>query len=212
MRGAEIVRKLGITHQAVRQLLIKLHAHGHITFGDPEKLFWIVMRAGDKTPLLSHDEERVLSVIPREYAADINKIRIAARLPEDKVQRVLERLLIRRLVEASNGLRENLAYRITKVGLRHPQWRSECRAQAPRLPVESDRVRTVLSAICESGELRIIDVIGKLNIPRLSMNALMQYLKRKRLVKKNGPELHAPYSLTAEGLAALTEMTRRRAA
>jgi hypothetical protein len=44
------------------------------------------------------------------------------------------------------------------------------------------------------------------------MNALMQYLKRKQLVRKNGHDLHSPYTLTAEGLAALAEMTRRRAA
>jgi hypothetical protein len=44
------------------------------------------------------------------------------------------------------------------------------------------------------------------------MNALMQYLKRKQLVRKNGRDLHSPYTLTAEGLAALAEMTRRRAA
>jgi hypothetical protein len=44
------------------------------------------------------------------------------------------------------------------------------------------------------------------------MNALMQYLKRKHLVKKTGQEFNAPYSLTDEGHAALAEMTRRHAA
>jgi hypothetical protein len=68
------------------------------------------------------------------------------------------------------------------------------------------------SLMFDLGELRIIDVTNRLDIPRQSMNALMQYLKRKRLVKKNGRELFAPYFLTAEGLAALTEMRRRRAA
>jgi hypothetical protein len=47
-----------------------------------------------------------------------------------------------------------------------------------------DRIRKVLSAIFDSGELRIIDVTNMLSILRQSMNALMQYLKRKRLVKK----------------------------
>jgi hypothetical protein len=42
-----------MTHQGVRQLLIKLHAQGHVSFADPENPFWIVMRAGDKTALLS---------------------------------------------------------------------------------------------------------------------------------------------------------------
>jgi DNA-binding IclR family transcriptional regulator len=213
MRGSEIVEKLGITHQAVRQLLIKLHAQGRVSFGDPEAPFWMVMRAGDKTSLLSRDEERVLSAIPREYATDAAKIRLAARVPDSKIHQILERLLVRRLVEASNGLMGNRVYRITDAGLQHSQCApSACRAKAPRLPVESDRIRKVLSTIFDSGELRIIDVTNRLSIPQQSMNALMQYLKRKRLVRKNSRELCTPYSLTAEGLAALAEMTRRRAA
>jgi hypothetical protein len=45
---------------------------------------------------------------------------------------------------------------------------------------------------------------------RRSMNALMQYLKRKQLIKKTGPEFSAPYTLTEEGHAVLAEMTRRK--
>jgi DNA-binding IclR family transcriptional regulator len=213
MRGSEIAEKLGITHQGVRQLLIKLHAQGRVSFGDPETPYWIVMLPGDKTALLSRDEERVLSAVPREYATDATKIRLAARVADSKVHQILELLLVRRLIEASNGLTGNRLFRVTSFGLQHPQLaQSASRAQAPRLPVESDRIRKVLSAIFDAGELRIIDVTHRLSIPQPSMNALMQYLKRKRLVQKNGRELHAPYSLTAEGLAALTEMTRRQAA
>ena len=69
----------------------------------------------------------------------------------------------------------------------------------------------VLSAIFSAGELRIIDVANKLNIPPISMNALMQYLKRRGLVNKKGLKLQTPYSLTSEGLAALREMEHREA-
>jgi Mn-dependent DtxR family transcriptional regulator len=213
MRGSEIAEKLGVSHQRVRQLMIKLHAQGRVSFGDPENPFWIVMRAGDKTPLLSRDEERVLSAIPREYATNATKIRLAARMPENKVQQILERLIVSRFVEAFEGLQGNRVYRITAAGFKHPQrGQFARRAQAPRLPVESDRVRKVLSAILDSGALRIRDVTDLLKIPRDSINALMQYLKRKRLVKKAGQEFNAPYSLTDEGHAALSEMTRRHAA
>jgi predicted transcriptional regulator len=209
MRGKEIVERLGITHQGVRQLLIKLHAYGEVRFADPENPFWIVMRAGDKTSVLSRHEERVLSAVPREYATDAVKIRIAAGVPETEIAQILERLLIRRLIAASDGLRGNRVYRVTDAGLKHPQYiTSACRAQAPRLPVESDRVRKVLSAIFDSGELRIKDVTTTVSVPHQSINALMQYLKRKRLVKKCGSDLHSPYALTAEGIAALAEMTR----
>jgi predicted transcriptional regulator len=98
-------------------------------------------------------------------------------------------------------------------GLKHPQrGQAARRAQVPRLPVESDRVRKVLSAILEAGALRIRDVTNDLSVPRQSINALMQYLKRKHLVEKVGQEFNAPYSLTDEGHAALAEMTVRHAA
>ncbi len=51
MRGSEIAEELGLSHQRVRQLVIKLHAQGRVSFGDPDKPFWIVMRAGDKNSL-----------------------------------------------------------------------------------------------------------------------------------------------------------------
>jgi Mn-dependent DtxR family transcriptional regulator len=213
MRGSEIAEKLGVTHQRVRQLVIKLHAQGRVSFGDPETPFWIVMRAGDKTRLLSRDQERVLSAIPRVYATNATKIRLAVRMPETKVRQILERLIIGRLVEAFEGWRGDRVYRITSAGLKHPQRGQVSRlAQAPRPPVESDRVCKVLSAISDSGVLRIRDLTDVLRIPRESMNALMQYLKRKHLVKKTDQEFNAPYSLTDEGHAVLVEMTRRHAA
>src|SRR5215468_8394402 len=72
---------------------------------DPDNPFWIVMRAGDKTSVLSRHEERVLSAVPRDYATDAVKIRIAAGVPEVEIAPILERLLVRRLIEASDGLR-----------------------------------------------------------------------------------------------------------
>ena len=209
MRGRELVEKLGISHQGVRQLLLRLHAHGHVRFADPENPFWFVLRADDQTSVLSRHEERVLSAVPCEYATDATKIKIAAGVRDAEIHGILERLLVRRLIEASDGLRGDRVYRITATGLKHPQYvPSAARAQAPRLPVESDRVRKVLSAIFDSGELRIRDVTNTLSVPHQSINALMQYLKRKRLVKKSGSDLQSPYALTAHGIAALAELRR----
>jgi DNA-binding IclR family transcriptional regulator len=213
MRGSDIAEELGLSHQRVRQLVIKLHAQERVSFGDLDKPFWIVMRAGDKTPLLSRDEEHVLSAIPREYATDGTKIRLAARVPEHTAQQILKRLVAKRFVQTFEGLKGNQVYRITAAGLRHPQRDNSTRhAEAPRPPVESDRVRTVLSAIRDAGGLRIRDVTNMLRIQRESINALMQYLKRKHLVEKTSRDFSAPYSLTNEGHAALAEMTRRLAA
>ena len=213
MRGNEIVERLGVSHQRVRQLVIKLHAQGYVTFGDEENPFWIIRRTDDRTPLLSRDEEHVLSTIPREYVTNVVKIRLAARMPENKVQKILEGLIVSRFVEEFEGLQGNRVYRLTDAGNSHPQRDLFARRAAePRLPVESDRVRKVLSTISNSGALRIRDVTDALRIPHQSINALMQYLKRKHLVEKTASEFEAPYSLTDEGRAALAEMTRRLAA
>jgi hypothetical protein len=61
--------------------------------------------------------------------------------------------------EAFEGLLGNREYRITAAGLKHPQRRLSGRqAQAPRLPVDSDRVRNVLSTILDASAPRIRDV------------------------------------------------------
>ena len=91
MTGSVIAEKLGVTRQRVRQLIVRLHALGRIAFGDSDDPFWIVMRAEDKSLILSYDEERVLSALPRERAADAARMRAAARLPASKVEQILGR-------------------------------------------------------------------------------------------------------------------------
>jgi predicted transcriptional regulator len=83
---------------------------------------------------------------------------------------------------------------------------------APRLPVRSDRVHAVLQTIADAGALRIRDVSTLTRIPHSSINALIQYLKRKQLVAKTGPAFDSPYSLTDQGRVVLDEMTLRHAA
>ena len=51
MRAMEISERLGLTHQRVRQLIVKLHAQGHVSFADPAERSSIVMRTGDKNSL-----------------------------------------------------------------------------------------------------------------------------------------------------------------
>jgi DNA-binding PadR family transcriptional regulator len=74
----------------------------------------------------------VLSVAPREYATDAVKIRRAAGVADAKLHQILERLLARRLIEASEGLRGHRVYRVTDAGWEHPQRvRSATPALAP---------------------------------------------------------------------------------
>ncbi len=213
MRGIELAERLGVTLQRVHQLVVKLHAQGLVKLGDRERILQVVSRIDDKTILLPRDEVRVLSAIPDGYATNATKIRLAVLLPQRSVQQILDRFVARSFIAALEGFADDTVSRITAAGLKHPQRdRGARRAQAPRLPVESDRVHAVLSAILDARSLRIRDLRDALRIPHASINALMQYLKRKALVQKTSRELSAPYSLTDRGLEALTEMTRRHAA
>ena len=213
MRGSELAEKMGITLQRVHQLVVKLYALGLVKLGDLENILEVVSRNKNKTVLLSRSEARVLSAIPDAYSTDFTKIRLAVGLSEKSVQHMLDSFVEMHFVAASDGLNDKRHYQITAAGLKHPQRHQNTRvAHPPRLPVESDRVHAVLSAMRDARSLRIRDLKVALEIPHPSINALMQYLKRKALVQKIGRELAAPYSLTNKGLDTLTEMERRLAA
>jgi DNA-binding IclR family transcriptional regulator len=190
MRGSDIAKKLSITRQRVRQLLLSLHAQGRVRLLDPRNPLWGVARFEDDTNTLTRDELRVLQVMPREYATTATKIRLAASLPENSTKEALGRLIALGFVDAFDGLKGQQVFRITQAGVSHPQLREAAHfAPAPRMPVESDRVHDVLNRIAETGAMRIRDLTEKLGIERRSMNALMQYLKRKQLVMKE----HEPH-------------------
>lgn len=213
MRGEELAVRLGVTAQRIRQLVVKLHAREYVRFGDENKPFHIIARCDDPTVLLSWHEERVLSVIPREFATNPTKIRLAAGVSGELMKDALTRLLAEGFIGKTQGPRGDTLYQMTAAGVTHPQRRaSPSCAAPPRLPVESDRVLAVLSHISDAGKLRIRDISGLLGIPLQSINALFQYLKRKSLVRKVGQKLQAPYELTEEGRQALAGMIRLRAA
>lgn len=213
MRGADLADRLGVSIQRIRQLVVKSLAHGRLRVGDEEKVLEIVARIDDPTILLSRDEVRILSVVPVDYATSAAKIEAAAAISVERAKAILEGLRGNGLVEENAEARDAPLYRVAAAGLAHPQRRGSV-ARADRLPapVRSDRVFAVLSHIAACDRARIREAGDALGIPRKSMNALMQYLKRKSLVRKTGRELAAPYALTDEGREALTEMTRRRAA
>ena len=212
MRCDELAVRLGITKQRVYQLVVKLYAAGFIRLGDGSKPLHVIARRNDPTPLLSYEQEHVLSVVPREFATTLSKIRVAANLSEELAQAATRRLLVAGLIEETRGPRGEMLYHIAASGLAHPQYaRSSRCASPPRLPVESERILTVLSHLSTAGELRIRDIGGMLGLPLASINALFQYLKRKSLVEKQSRSLQAPYMLTKQGSQTLAEMIRRRA-
>jgi hypothetical protein len=43
-----------------------LYSQGQLRLGDPDRILLIVSRTDDKTPLLTFDEDRLLSAIPAQ--------------------------------------------------------------------------------------------------------------------------------------------------
>ena len=193
-------------------MLLRLHADGRILFVDPDHPFWLIRRADDESVVLDRDETLVLSALPAERAADLVRLTRLNRLARCDVEGSLHNLVERGLVEAVASPSGAPAFRLTAAGLEHPQYVPAKPLPPPHLPVRSDRVRLVLQTIADAGELRIRDVKDRTKISQNSTNALMQYLKRKKLVAKTDPGLEAPYALSEQGRLVLAEMTLRQAA
>ena len=206
-QGRSLARKLGLSRQGAIHVMRRLYAQGHVKFGDPEDPSWWVMRTEDETPLLTRDQERVLSTIPGEYATNAVKVHRRTLLPTDRVEAALHHLVGCGFAEAVGEFNGAALFRVTAAGIGHPQNRPAIRdAEPPHLPVYSDRVRVLLSAIGDAGALRVRDLAVTLRWSFQSTNARMQYLKRKGLVQKVGEFFEAPYALTVMGRFTLAEM------
>jgi DNA-binding MarR family transcriptional regulator len=208
--GKELAERLGVTTQRIRQLVVRLYAQGRLRLGDQAKVLHIVARADDLSILLTCDEERLLSALPDDACSTVTRMRAATSMSAERARYALARLEEHELIKRAGSSRGHVAYRLSPAGSQHFQRRTlERRADPVPLKVQSNRVFQVLSHLSDQGAVRIKDVRDALKIPHQSMNALMQYLKRRGLVAKVGSELSSPYRLTADGLEVLTEMNRR---
>jgi Mn-dependent DtxR family transcriptional regulator len=209
MRGKDLAALLGVSPQRVHQIVVRLLAYDKVRIGDRAHVLHIVARSDDPSVLLTRDEERVLSALPDDTTTVVTGLAAAVHMPTAQSQVALARLCELRLVENAGLRRGKVLYRLTSAGGEHFQRQNRARRAKPALlVVKSDRVRDVLSYLSDHGEARILDVRDALGIAQVSINALMQYLKRKRLVTKVGDELRAPYELTDEGRDTLDNMIR----
>lgn len=212
-RGNELVEELRVSRQRVHQLVIRLHAQGRVRLGDPQRALHIVACADDSNLLLARDEECVLSAFPDDAATTPARLRAAVRLSLQRLDVTLRQLEAHGLIEPTHPSRGQPAYRLTSAGechcQRHAARHAARHADPVPLKVKSDRVRDVLSYLDAQGAARIRDVRDALQIPHKSINALMQYLKRRGLVAKRGCDLHSAYELTSDGRTELAEMMRR---
>ncbi len=207
--GTKIVAELGVTPQRLHQLVVRLAALGLVRIGDLERPLHVVARSDDRSCLLRVSEEKVFSAIPDTAGTTIAKIATASRQSLAETASVIGLLIDEGLAEVAGHSRHGDLYKLTSAGREHWQRRPLGRtADLPALPVRSHRVQMVLAHLAQHGPTRTQRIGHALGIPRASMNALMQYLKRKGLVRKSGEQLTAPYELTSEGQETLEAMLK----
>jgi DNA-binding IclR family transcriptional regulator len=209
MLGRDIGARLAVSRQRAGQILDRLLYQGRVRLGDPADRSWWVLRADDDTRLISQIEERVLSALPGDHATTVPRLRARARLPNDRLEETLRKLVEAGLAEPAGEYGGRALYRATAAGVAHPQNRGDLLVAAPpHLPVRSNRVRSVLSAIDRAGAMRILEIRDALHLPQQVINSGMQYLKRKGLVRKAGEYFDDPYVLTDFGRVTLAELER----
>jgi DNA-binding MarR family transcriptional regulator len=163
--------------------------------------------------LLRLEQERLLSRFPEVAATTLSRIANLGHWSRAKIATIADSLLEARLIEKAGVSSHGELYRLTPAGAGH--WQRSARViQAdapppPPLPVRSNRVRCVLSDLESHGPTRTRDIGLRLGIAQPSINALMQCLKRKRLVINQTDERWSPYVLTAEGRDTLSAMLRK---
>jgi Mn-dependent DtxR family transcriptional regulator len=209
-RSTELARELGVTPQRVHQIIVRLLALGLVRPADPAMPTRVVARAEDPTQMLDGLEERVLSSLPDDQATTAKKLAARLKLSTTQVEATIANLATDGLVQLSGQISGDVLYRLTTAGAANFQRdRSSRPADLPKLPVQSDRVRLVLDHLAERGPARTFAIARELALAPASINALMQYLKRRGLVAKAGPDLKAPHDLTPEGRRVRDEMALR---
>jgi DNA-binding MarR family transcriptional regulator len=208
-RGAELTTLLGVTRQRVHQLVVALSALGLIRLADPTYPTFAIALKNDPSSLLRPGQERVLSAFPETEATTLSKVTLAVQMTAEKLAAIAESLLEAGLIEKTGRATYGDLYRLTATGSGHWQRSATARrADMPPLPFRSDRVFTVLSLLDSHGPLSTREVGLELGISRTSINALMQYLKRKNAVRTRSVARRALRELTPYGHEMLVAMRR----
>jgi hypothetical protein len=158
------------------------------------------------------EPRRFASTFPDEAATTTGNLARRLRLGTTAIDQSIEVLLSHGLVEKSSEDLNRAHFKLTRAGAEHFQRDpSAPRAEPPNLPVWSDRVRSVLDYRAANGPTRTVRVGEELDIGHKSINALMQYLRRRGLIRKAGASHIGPHELTCEVRRARDDMRRRGA-
>jgi predicted transcriptional regulator len=209
MRGRALAAALGVTHQRVHQLVVREVATGRLRCGDPLSPLLIVAQAGDGSLLLDSAEEHALSALADGEVATVRRMASRVRMPQPRMMVLAEALRAKGLLDIDLDVRGQPAWRLTRTGATHVQRRTRrLVAPVPRSPVRSHRVWQVLGHLAEHGPLRTSDIAAAVGVPFQSMNALIQQLKRRRMVCKAGDGRRSGHVITEFGQSVLAELRR----
>jgi DNA-binding MarR family transcriptional regulator len=210
-RAAELAEMLNVTRQRIHQLTVILHAFDLIRSAEPERPTSVVARKDDPSLLLGHGPERVLSAFPQAGATTPSRIAAATMMQVAKVARTVAFLGTEGLIEKTGTSTFGDLYQLTPAGAAHWQrCETSRRADLPPPPFRSDRISGVLTYLETNGPTRTRDIGIELGMAQPSINALMQYLKRKKAVATQSDTRFSPYDLTAEGRRMLMVMRQTR--
>jgi len=209
MRGRALAAALGVTRQRVHQLVVREVATGRLRCGDPLSPLLIVAQAADQSLLLDSAEEHALSALAEGEVATVGRMASRARMPQARMLLLAEALRAKGLLDIDLDVRGQPAWRLTRAGATHVQRRTRrLVAPAPRSRVRSHRVWQVLGHLAEHGPLRTSDIADAVGVPFQSMNALIQQLKRRRMVRKAGDGRRSGHVITEFGHSVLTDLRR----
>ncbi len=200
----ELALSLGVTHQRVRQLVDRLVAKDLIKISDKASSNIAIARIDDPTVLLNELQARALSALIVDQKSLTRSVGTTLKTDESEATVVLSELKFNHLVTKVEHFDGRDAWMLTEEGIIHPQRRQTARtAKLAPTGIKSERSINVLSLLANDGPTRGKDISGALNLDRTSLNAFMQYLKRKGWIRKAGTALADPYELTEAGLKVL---------
>ena len=214
MRATDLASRLGVTRQRVMQVVVDGLVSGRLQVADPANPGLMIARAADASVLLTTAHERVLSALPDFGVPDV-AVGLIARVTHMARDTIAEHLaaLCRMGLATKKRRAGSHAFALTTAGAAHSQRRAEARRAAHpevRVPVRSERVRGVLAHLAAHGPARSRDLCLMLAVPPLSMNALLQYLKRRGLARKTGSKAFSPHGITDQGRDVLERLEELR--
>jgi DNA-binding MarR family transcriptional regulator len=208
---ADLPGLLGVTRERVRQLVVSLSAAGRIRgAGSEDSPIFALALIGDPVVLLTNAQERVLSAFAEEKPTTLSRLAAVAHRSPAAMAQIADFLRDNGLIEEVGRTTYGTLWRLTPAGRSHWQRSPDvAEAEEPPLMFRSGRIANVLAHLAEHGEARTIEVARAFGYPPQSTNALMQYLKRRGMVRARSDAFRSPYVLTDAGRELLAEMTRR---